>query len=66
MIAHRLATVRNADRIIVLQDGQVIETGSHGELMRARGLYARLYRLNYASFDDLPEALLPPPADDPK
>jgi ATP-binding cassette subfamily B multidrug efflux pump len=59
VIAHRLATVRNADRIIVLQDGRVIETGSHDQLMRARGLYARLYRLNYASFDDLPEDLLP-------
>jgi ATP-binding cassette subfamily B protein len=57
VIAHRLATIRNADRIIVLQDGRVIETGSHAELMRARGLYARLYRLNYASFDDLSEDL---------
>jgi ATP-binding cassette subfamily B protein len=62
VIAHRLATVRNADRIIVLQDGRVIETGAHDELMRARGLYARLYRLNYASFDDAAEALLPSPA----
>ena len=61
VIAHRLATVRNADRIIVLQDGRVIETGSHQQLMRARGLYARLYRLNYASFDDVPEDLLPSP-----
>jgi ATP-binding cassette subfamily B protein len=59
VIAHRLATIRGADRIIVLQDGRVIETGSHDELMRRRGLYARLYRLNYASFDDVPEHLLP-------
>jgi ATP-binding cassette subfamily B protein len=58
VIAHRLATIRNADRILVLQDGTLIEQGSHAELMRAGGLYARLYRLNYASFDDLPEQLL--------
>jgi ATP-binding cassette subfamily B protein len=51
--------VRNADRIIVLQSGEVIESGSHAELMRRRGLYARLYNLNYASFDDIPEDLLP-------
>lgn len=53
VIAHRLATIRHADRIVVLRDGQVIETGSHAELMRENGLYARLYRLNYASFDDV-------------
>jgi ATP-binding cassette subfamily B protein len=59
VIAHRLATIRNADRIIVLQNGEVIESGTHGQLMRQRGLYARLYNLNYASFDDIPEDLLP-------
>jgi len=66
VIAHRLATIRSADRIIVLQDGRVIETGSHGELMRRRGLYARLYRLNYASFDDVSDELLLSPAGRPE
>jgi ATP-binding cassette subfamily B protein len=54
VIAHRLATVRNADRIIVLQDGQIIEQGSHSELIAKRGLYHRLHSMNYASFDDAP------------
>ena len=58
VIAHRLATIRNADRIIVLQNGEVIETGAHDDLIARKGLYARLYSLNYASFDDLPDALL--------
>jgi ATP-binding cassette subfamily B protein len=55
VIAHRLATIRGADRIIVLQNGQVVEMGNHDELMALGGLYSRLYNLNYASFDDIPE-----------
>lgn len=58
VIAHRLATIRGADRIIVLQNGQLIETGNHDELMGLGGLYSRLYNLNYASFDDIPDAEL--------
>jgi ATP-binding cassette subfamily B multidrug efflux pump len=58
VIAHRLATVRHADRIIVLQAGRVVETGSHEELIEQRGLYHRLHTLNYASFDDVPDALI--------
>jgi ATP-binding cassette subfamily B multidrug efflux pump len=52
VIAHRLATVRGADRIIVLRGGEVEEQGTHDDLMAMAGLYSRLYRLNYASFDD--------------
>ncbi|RUT33212.1 ABC transporter ATP-binding protein [Arsenicitalea aurantiaca] len=59
VIAHRLATIRGADRIIVLQNGEVVENGNHDALMAQRGLYARLYSMNYASFDDMPDELLP-------
>ncbi|QDY68268.1 ABC transporter ATP-binding protein [Qingshengfaniella alkalisoli] len=55
VIAHRLATIRGADRIIVLQQGQLIESGRHEDLMEAGGLYAKLYNLNYSSFDDIPD-----------
>jgi ATP-binding cassette subfamily B protein len=59
VIAHRLATIRNADRILVLQNGVLIEQGNHDQLMKLGGLYARLYNMNYASFDDIPEDLIP-------
>lgn len=55
VIAHRLATTRGANRIIVLQNGQVIATGNHDQLIAMGGLYSKLYNLNYASFDDIPE-----------
>jgi ATP-binding cassette subfamily B multidrug efflux pump len=47
VVAHRLSTIRNADRIIVLHHGQVRETGSHAELMAQKGVYHRLYQLQY-------------------
>lgn len=47
-IAHRLATVLRADRILVLENGQVLEQGQHDELMQQGGLYARLARLQFA------------------
>jgi ATP-binding cassette, subfamily B, multidrug efflux pump len=47
VIAHRLSTIRNADRIIVLHHGEVREVGSHAELMERRGVYHRLYQLQY-------------------
>lgn len=58
VIAHRLATIRGADRIIVLQNGELIEQGNHDELMELGGLYSRLYNMNYASFDDIPDDLV--------
>ena len=47
LIAHRLSTIRNADRIIVLHHGEIREIGSHAELMDRRGIYYRLYQLQY-------------------
>ena len=53
IIAHRLATVRDADRIVVLQHGRIVEQGPHTALVAAGGLYARLYASSQGSFDDL-------------
>ena len=51
VIAHRLATVRAADRIIVLDEGQIAEQGTHAQLSGAGGLYARLAKLQFASHE---------------
>ena len=49
-ISHRLSTLRQAERIIVLSEGIVAETGSHEELVAQDGIYAELYRLQAASY----------------
>ena len=48
VIAHRLSTVRKADRIVVMQDGRVVDQGTHDALLAREGLYRRLYRLQFA------------------
>jgi ATP-binding cassette subfamily B protein len=55
LISHRFSTVRMASRILYLGDGRIQEEGSHSELMRANGEYARLYRLQAAQYLDAKE-----------
>jgi ATP-binding cassette subfamily B protein len=55
VIAHRLATVLRADRIVVMDKGKVVEEGRHGELVARGGLYARLARLQFNAESDLAE-----------
>lgn len=61
VIAHRLSTIRDADLILVMEDGAIVEQGSHDELLRSRGAYWRLYNAQFeAAIDDEAEPAVPP------
>jgi ATP-binding cassette subfamily B protein len=57
-IAHRLSTVRDADTILVFDDGEIVERGSHEELLAADGLYANLWRVQVGDVEELPDSFL--------
>jgi ATP-binding cassette subfamily B protein len=49
VIAHRLSTIRDADLILVMESGQIVEQGTHDELLERRGAYFRLYSAQFAA-----------------
>lgn len=58
VIAHRLSTIENADRIVVMEQGRIVETGNHQQLLTAGGAYARLYQLQFNQQQSTSAAML--------
>ena len=59
VIAHRLSTVRRADRIVVIENGAIADIGTHDDLMTRLGTYRRLYELQFADFEQKLEPAQP-------
>ena len=58
MIAHRLSTIREADQILVIDDGRIVQSGRHAELLEEGGLYRDLYQTQFKGQDDGSDALM--------
>ncbi len=59
VVAHRLSTVRNADRVVVMENGEIAEIGNHKQLMKKSGLYHHLYTMGYATTGKLDKGRMP-------
>ena len=55
IVAHRLSTIMNADEILVLEKGKIVERGTHKTLLNSKGLYAKLYRAQFQEI--IPDAI---------
>ena len=53
IIAHRVSSVRNADMILMLENGRIVERGNHQQLMEAKGLYYNMVKQQYKDFDNI-------------